>query len=100
MSAPPRAQMASPPPSANGIPASRSAAAAFDRGLTARLRAALPGAPEVVSFAGHDAAILAERIPAAMVFVRNETGVSHCADEHVTFDDAAVAATALLEAVL
>jgi beta-ureidopropionase / N-carbamoyl-L-amino-acid hydrolase len=76
--------------------ASRSAAAPFDEDLTARLRAALPGAPLLISYAGHDAAILAERIPAAMVFVRNETGVSHCAEEDVTLEDAAAGANALL----
>jgi N-carbamoyl-L-amino-acid hydrolase len=79
--------------------ASWSAATPFDADLTARLSAALPGAPEVVSYAGHDAAILAERIPAAMVFVRNDTGVSHSAEEEVSLEDAAIGATALLAAV-
>jgi N-carbamoyl-L-amino-acid hydrolase len=76
--------------------ASRSPATPFDPDLTARLRAALPGAPELVSYAGHDAAILAERIPAAMVFVRNETGVSHSAEEEVALEDAAGGARAML----
>ncbi len=79
--------------------ASRSAAMAFDPELTARLRRALGDAPEVVSFAGHDAAILGERVPAAMVFVRNESGISHCAAEEVSLEDAAVGANALLRAV-
>jgi beta-ureidopropionase / N-carbamoyl-L-amino-acid hydrolase len=48
-------------------------------------------APEVVCFAGHDAGVLAERLPAAMVLVRNETGVSHSPAEHVELADAAVA---------
>jgi acetylornithine deacetylase/succinyl-diaminopimelate desuccinylase-like protein len=34
-----------------------------------------------------------------MVFVRNETGVSHAPDEKVFLEDAAVAARALLAAV-
>jgi N-carbamoyl-L-amino-acid hydrolase len=39
--------------------------------------------PEVLSYAGHDAGVIAERLPAAMVFVRNPTGVSHAPDENV-----------------
>ncbi|HZB76492.1 MAG TPA: M20/M25/M40 family metallo-hydrolase, partial [Solirubrobacteraceae bacterium] len=56
-------------------------------------------APVIGTGAGHDAGILAERIPAGMVFVRNATGVSHSPDEHVELDDAAVAASALLRAL-
>ena len=48
--------------------------------------------PEVVCFAGHDAGVLAERVPAAMLLVRNETGVSHSPAEDVDLEDAAVAA--------
>ena len=51
------------------------------------VRAAL-GGPEVVCFAGHDAGILAERIPAGMLLVRNERGVSHAPEEHVELADA------------
>ena len=47
--------------------------------------------PELVCFAGHDAGVLAERVPAAMLFVRNPTGVSHSPEETVSLDDAAVA---------
>ena len=75
--------------------ASRSAGVAFDPAV----RAALAGLPELVCFAGHDAGILAERIPAGMVFVRNATGVSHSPDEHVELEDAATAASALLRAM-
>ena len=75
--------------------ASRSEGVAFDPGV----RAALAGLPELVCFAGHDAGILAERIPAGMVFVRNATGISHSPDEHVELEDAAVAASALLRAL-
>ena len=60
------------------------------------VRAAMGDLPELVCFAGHDAGILAQRLPAGMVFVRNATGVSHAPDEHVELDDAAVAATAVL----
>jgi acetylornithine deacetylase/succinyl-diaminopimelate desuccinylase-like protein len=42
--------------------------------------------------------VIAERRPAGMVLVRNETGVSHSPDEEVSLDDAAVAANALLAA--
>jgi beta-ureidopropionase / N-carbamoyl-L-amino-acid hydrolase len=63
------------------------------------VRAALGSLPELVCFAGHDAGILAPRVPAGMVFVRNATGISHSADEHVELDDAAVAAGALRAAL-
>jgi beta-ureidopropionase / N-carbamoyl-L-amino-acid hydrolase len=49
-------------------------------------------APEVVCFAGHDAGVIAGRIPAAMVLVRNASGVSHSPEETVELEDAAVAA--------
>ena len=61
--------------------------------------AALAGLPELVCFAGHDAGILAQRIPAGMVFVRNASGVSHAPAEHVDLEDAAVASDALLAAI-
>ncbi|MEA2272296.1 MAG: beta-ureidopropionase / N-carbamoyl-L-amino-acid hydrolase [Solirubrobacteraceae bacterium] len=56
-------------------------------------------APEVTCYAGHDAGILAERVPAGMVLVCNETGVSHSADEHVELEDAARAADVMAAAV-
>jgi N-carbamoyl-L-amino-acid hydrolase len=74
---------------------SHSDAVEFDPGV----RAAFGSLPELVCFAGHDAGILAPRIPAGMVFVRNATGVSHSPDEHVELDDAAVAAGALQTAL-
>lgn len=80
--------------------ASRSAGIAFDPDIRAALAAATcPEAPEIVCFAGHDAGVLAERIPAGMIFVRNASGISHAPEEHVELSDAALAATALLEAV-
>ena len=75
--------------------ASYSDAVEFD----ANVRAALGSLPELVCFAGHDAGILAQRVPAGMVFVRNPTGVSHAPDEHVELDDAAIAAEALRNAL-
>ena len=41
----------------------------------------------MVSGAGHDAMILAERVPAAMIFLRSPGGVSHDPAESVTTDD-------------
>jgi beta-ureidopropionase / N-carbamoyl-L-amino-acid hydrolase len=62
----------------------------------AAVLAALGDLPRLVCFAGHDAGILAERIPAGMVLIRNPSGVSHAPEEHVELDDAAVAAGAVL----
>jgi acetylornithine deacetylase/succinyl-diaminopimelate desuccinylase-like protein len=55
--------------------------------------------PELVCFAGHDAGVLAERLPAAMLFVRNATGVSHSPDENVSLEDAAIAAEVVARAL-
>ncbi|MGH3499002.1 MAG: allantoate amidohydrolase [Nocardioidaceae bacterium] len=55
----------------------------FDPALTARVRATLGGAPELPTAAGHDAGVLAGYgLPAAMLFVRNPTGVSHSPEEY------------------
>ncbi len=74
------------------VVASHSPGVTFD----ADVRAAMGDLPELVCFAGHDAGVLATRIPAGMVFVRNPTGVSHAPEEEVDMEDAAVAANALL----
>jgi N-carbamoyl-L-amino-acid hydrolase len=79
--------------------ASQSGGVTFDPAVRAALQEAAPGAPEVVCFAGHDAGVIAERLPAGMVFVRNATGVSHSPEEHVDLEDAAAAATAMLHAL-
>jgi N-carbamoyl-L-amino-acid hydrolase len=63
------------------------------------LRTALGDPEGVLCFAGHDAGILAEQIPAAMVLSRNPTGVSHSPEEAVDLDDAAAAANAILGVV-
>lgn len=82
---------------------SRSPGAEFDPGLRARLVALSEElgrpAPELDCYAGHDAGLLAARVPAAMVFVRNETGLSHSPDESVELDDAAFGAELLLRLV-
>jgi N-carbamoyl-L-amino-acid hydrolase len=75
--------------------ASRSDGIEFDPGL----RAALGDPGGVMCFAGHDAGILAAKIPAAMVLTRNPSGISHSPDETADLDDAAAAATAILEVV-
>ncbi len=45
----------------------------------------------MVSGAGHDAMILAERVPAAMIFLRTPGGISHHPAESVAVDDVAKA---------
>lgn len=53
----------------------------FDLSLADRLRESLSArgiaAPTLDTAAGHDAGILASRVPTAMLFVRNPTGISH-----------------------
>ena len=75
--------------------AARSDGVEFDRSLRAAL-----GDPEgIICFAGHDAGILAAKIPAAMLLTRNPSGISHSPEEAADLDDAAAAATAILEVV-
>jgi allantoate deiminase len=45
----------------------------------------------MLSGAGHDAMILAERVPAAMIFLRSPRGISHDPAESVEIDDVAKA---------
>lgn len=67
----------------------------MDRGLTGRLQRAVEacGLPvhRMTSGAGHDAMILASRMPAAMLFLRSPGGVSHHPDEDVLTQDVAAA---------
>jgi beta-ureidopropionase / N-carbamoyl-L-amino-acid hydrolase len=84
--------------------ASKSDATPFPASLRSRLaragEAVLGRAvPEVVCFAGHDAGVLAAKIRAAMVLVRNPTGVSHSPEESVELEDAAVAARVVADAL-
>jgi N-carbamoyl-L-amino-acid hydrolase len=68
----------------------------FDPGLRSRLVALSEElrarAPELDCYAGHDAGLMAARLPAAMVLVRNETGVSHSPEERIDLEDAAFGA--------
>ena len=71
----------------------------FDPQLRSRLAAALAGrgitAPALPTGAGHDAGILAARLPAAMLFVRNPSGVSHSPAEHADQADCEAGVVAL-----
>ncbi|RJL20715.1 allantoate amidohydrolase [Bailinhaonella thermotolerans] len=53
--------------------------------------------PVLPTGAGHDAGILAARVPTAMLFVRNPTGVSHSPAEHAREDDCAAGVEALAD---
>ncbi|MEP6641561.1 MAG: M20 family metallo-hydrolase, partial [Gaiellales bacterium] len=71
--------------------------------LAGRLRRAAIGIglhpPALPSGAGHDAVVLAERMPAAMLFVRCRDGISHNAAESVRVEDVAAAIGLLTEVV-
>jgi allantoate deiminase len=70
-------------------------AVAMDPSLTAEIERAIEKAGalphRVVSGAGHDAMILAEKIPTAMVFLRTPGGISHDPAESVSVEDVAKA---------
>jgi N-carbamoyl-L-amino-acid hydrolase len=74
-------------------------AVTFDPALRSRLAAALAAsgirAPVLGTGAGHDAGVLAGRLPAAMLFVRNPSGVSHSPAEHADRADCEMGARAL-----
>jgi N-carbamoyl-L-amino-acid hydrolase len=75
-------------------------AVSFDPALRDRLAGVLGAAagapvPVLPTGAGHDAGILASRLPAAMLFVRNPTGVSHAPDEHASEADCLAGVAAL-----
>ena len=71
----------------------------FDPALAGRLGAARTArgleAPELPTAAGHDAGVLAARLPTAMLFVRNPTGVSHSPAERAEDADCAAGVTGL-----
>jgi beta-ureidopropionase / N-carbamoyl-L-amino-acid hydrolase len=58
----------------------------FDEALRDRMAGVLAAAgiraPVLPTAAGHDAGVLAARVPAGMLFVRNPTGISHSPAEH------------------
>ena len=70
---------------------SSQAAVAMDSFLTAEIEQAIRKAGckphRMVSGAGHDAMILAERVPAAMIFLRTPGGISHDPAESVAVED-------------
>ncbi|MFD0058758.1 allantoate amidohydrolase [Streptomyces sp. NPDC015140] len=76
----------------------------FDHALRDELARILGGATELKvpvlgTGAGHDAGILSDRIPTAMLFVRNPTGVSHSPAEYAAEDDCVAGVTALADAL-
>lgn len=76
---------------------SSSGAVEFDPQLRATMREALGGTvAELATGAGHDAGILAARVRAGMLFVRNPTGVSHSPAEQVSIEDCVAGIDALM----
>ena len=71
----------------------------FDPALRDRIAATLAAAgvtaPVLPTGAGHDAGVLAARVPTAMLFVRNPTGVSHSPAEHADLADCEAGVRAL-----
>jgi len=78
-----------------------SATVDFDPALRDGLAAVLADdagtAPLLGTGAGHDAGILKDHVPTAMLFVRNPTGISHAPGEHVEDPDAEAGAVALAD---
>jgi N-carbamoyl-L-amino-acid hydrolase len=76
----------------------------FDDGLRRALAEAAAEAgvasADLWAYAGHDAGVLARHVPAAMVFVRNPTGISHHPDEHASEQDCLAACATLAGALL
>jgi N-carbamoyl-L-amino-acid hydrolase len=76
-----RAAVAAPGLEVEWTLASQDPGSTFDSGLRAALHAAAReqgvGAKDLAAYAGHDAGVLARHLPAAMLFVRNPTGISH-----------------------
>jgi allantoate deiminase len=70
-------------------------AVAMDPGLTQMLERAIESAGfqihRMPSGAGHDAMIVARRMPTAMLFLRSPGGISHHPEETVLADDVAAA---------
>ncbi len=74
---------------------SATAVTVFDPGLRERIAVILGGVPVLPTGAGHDAGVLAARVPTAMLFVRNPTGVSHSPAEHAEAEDCEAGVLAL-----
>lgn len=72
----------------------------FPEGPRLRLQRALAhlgDIPVLPTQAGHDAGILSAKVPTAMLFVRNPTGVSHSPDEFAEPSDCGLGAEALAD---
>ena len=69
---------------------------AFDVGMAMQL-ADLLSAPVIPTGAGHDAGILAAKVPSAMMFVRNPSGISHAPGEHAETADCLTGVVGLAE---
>jgi N-carbamoyl-L-amino-acid hydrolase len=67
----------------------------FDEGLRQRIAGVLGAVPVLPTGAGHDAGVLAGRVPTAMLFVRNPTGVSHSPAEAADMADCVAGVRAL-----
>lgn len=67
----------------------------FDPELRDQLAGWLGDVPRIPTGAGHDAGILADRVPTGMLFVRNPTGISHAPDEYAEPADCAAGSRAL-----
>jgi N-carbamoyl-L-amino-acid hydrolase len=67
----------------------------FDARLGERIGTVLGEVPALPTGAGHDAGVLAARVPTAVLFVRNPTGISHSPAEHAHPDDCAAGVRAL-----
>jgi allantoate deiminase len=75
------------------VPMDQTLASMLDRAIE---QAGFP-AHRVTSGAGHDAMVVASRMPAAMMFLRCQNGVSHHPTENVREDDVAAALDAGLK---
>jgi acetylornithine deacetylase/succinyl-diaminopimelate desuccinylase-like protein len=84
------------------VPSYRTEPVSMAESVVVALREAVPGAPELVSGAGHDAGILAAAgVPSGMLFVRSlNGGVSHSPDELSSGEDVALAVDALTAAAV
>lgn len=71
----------------------------FDDELRGRILDVLGDVPVLATGAGHDAGVLSEALPTAMLFVRNPTGVSHAPSEGASDDDCRAGVDALAAVV-
>ncbi len=67
------------------------------RARIVRALSTLGDVPILPTAAGHDAGVLSEKVPTAMLFVRNPTGVSHSPDEYAELADCRRGAEALAD---